>query len=207
MDEAPRRDARRHHLKVGAISGLVGLLAAAGAATAVAAFTGSDRESSFDLHFTADDADGAVSDNTPLVGKDADGASVPTKQYELLTGGLGSLGDHKGTPMVINFWYSTCLPCRQEMPAFQSVSTELRGRVAFVGLAVRERAQTARDFVKETGVTYETGLDPSGALAEKLAVVLFPSTVLVDGDGKVVATHRGALTAAELRALIDDKLL
>jgi thiol-disulfide isomerase/thioredoxin len=189
------------------VSGLIGLLAAAGAATAVAAFGGSDHgSSSFDLHFTAGDADGAASDGPPLVGGDAAGKLVPTRQYELLAGGLGSLSGHKGRPMVVNFWQSTCVPCRTEMPALEAVHRELGDQVVFVGLDVNEKLQTGRDFVASTGVTYENGRDPSSAFVDAFGVVTYPSTFLVDRDGRIVATHLGAITAAELRALVADKL-
>lgn len=204
MDEAPLRESRRHHLRVGVVSGLVGLLAAAGAATAVAALGGDGRRSDFDLHFTAADADGASGGVAPLVGEDAGGRAVPSKQYARLGGGLGSLTDHAGNPMVVNFWQSTCVPCRTEMPALQTVHEELGDRVTFVGLAANERERTARAFVEATGVTYENGLDPSGAFVDALSVVTFPTTFLVDRDGRVVATHLGAITAPELRALIAD---
>jgi thiol-disulfide isomerase/thioredoxin len=207
MDEAPHRGSRRRHLKIGALAGLIGLLAAAGAATAVAALTGPDhRAADFELRLTPDDADGAATDTTPLVGKDADGTLVPTKSYEVLTGGLVSLRDHRGTPMVVNLWYSTCVPCRQEMPALQSVHEELGDQVTFVGLDVRESSTAARNFVEATGVTYENGLDRSGYFAEAFGVVTFPSTFLVDREGRIVATHLGAITASELRALIADVL-
>jgi thiol-disulfide isomerase/thioredoxin len=132
---------------------------------------------------------------------------MPDKHFELLQGGLGSLRDHQGKTMVVNFWYSTCPPCRQEMPAIESVHEALGDKVAFVGLAVRDDAGSARDFVKETGVTYDIGLDPSGGLAESFGTVSFPMTFLVDADGHIVTQHSGAVTAAQLRKLIDDNLL
>jgi thiol-disulfide isomerase/thioredoxin len=186
---------------------LLGLLAAVGAASAVAALTGDDRRATdFELRFTPDDADGAETDATPLIGKDVAGDRVPAKSYEVLTGGLSSLRDHQGTPMVVNFWQSNCVPCRTEMPALQSVHQSLGRQVAFVGLGVFERDKNARAFVKDTGVTYETGLDPSGYFADAFSVVTFPSTYLVDRDGQIVATHLGAITASELRAPITEKI-
>ena len=192
---------------IGLVSGLVGLLAAVAAATAVAALTDDDdRAADFDLHFTGDDADGASgTDGSPLVGEDADGTLVPADRFELLGGGLGSLRDHLGTLMVVNFFGSWCAPCRKEMPALQTVADELGDRVVFVGIAVRDRAGAARDFVRDTGVSYETGLNPTGDLATAMEVITFPTTLLVGADGRVVATHRGALTAAELRTLIDER--
>jgi thiol-disulfide isomerase/thioredoxin len=203
------------------LSVAAGLLAAAGAATAVAAVAGTSQKPDWDLHLRASDADpaspttstnaptaGATTPTTvnPLVRKDPLPTSMPDKQFELLKGGLGSLRDHAGEPMVVNFWYSTCAPCRQEMPAIESVHEALGDKVAFVGLAVRDDAASARDFVQETGVTYEIGLDPSGVLAESFGLFSFPTTFLVDGEGHIVTQHTGGVTAAQLRKLIDDNL-
>ncbi len=225
MEEDPGRSRRRRNLGIGILSVAVGLLAAAGAATAVAALTGSSDKPDFSLHLQASDADPPTATSTPV--DDGSGASggattttlqpliqkapLPTamsdKQFELLTGGLSSLRDHQGAPMVVNLWYSTCAPCRQEMPAIESVHEALGDKVEFIGLAVRDDARSARDFVQETGVTYDIGLDPSGALAESFGTVLFPTTFLVDGNGHIVTQHSGAVTAAQLRKLIDDNLL
>lgn len=191
---------------IGVLSCLAGLVAAAGAATAVVALGGDD-DPGVDIHFTADDADGAGTDATPLIGLDTDGATVPGTRYELLAGGLGSLRDHRGTPMVVNFFGSWCVPCRDEMPAFEAVHDDLGDRVAFVGIAFRDGADAARALVRQTGVTYETGRDPTGKIAEALDILKFPTTLLVDAEGRVVSTHPGELTARQLRALIDDHLL
>ena len=60
VDEETRRMTRRRNLRVGLISGLVGLLVAGGAVTAVSAFTGNDHKPDFSLHFEAGDEDGAT---------------------------------------------------------------------------------------------------------------------------------------------------
>ncbi len=190
---------------------MIGLLAAAGAATAVSAFTGNDDKADLSLHFTAADADGATTTTTgaggtnPLTGGTAPSA-LPDRQFEVLSGGLSSLPAYHGTPMVVNFWYSTCLPCRKEMPALQSVHERAGASIAFVGLAIRDSKKAARDFATDTGVTYTIGLDPSGGLAQDFGVVVFPSTYLIDAKGTVVASHKGALTAPQLQQLIDDNL-
>jgi thiol-disulfide isomerase/thioredoxin len=210
MDEDPRRASRRRHLLIGVVAGLAGLLAATGAATAVSAL-GNDHGPDADIHFTADDLDGApatapTTTANPLVAKAMTGTAMPATQFELLGGGLGSLRDHAGTPMVVNLWYSRCVPCRTEMPALQSVHQQLGDRIAFVGLAVRDSPGAARDFVQETGVTYDIGLDRTGSLATDLGVVTFPTTYLVDGHGEIVATHAGKLTAPQLQKLIAEHL-
>jgi thiol-disulfide isomerase/thioredoxin len=113
----------------------------------------------------------------------------------------------RGTPTVVNFFSSTCVPCITEMPAFEEVYQELRGeRVAFLGLAVADRADDALALVEQTGVTYPTGQDRDAAVITALGGTVLPTTVLLDADGEIVATHNGELDADELRALLADEL-
>ena len=112
-----------------------------------------------------------------------------------------------GTPLVINYWYASCPPCREEMPAFASVATEFAGQVRFVGINPQDSAAQARAVAAERGVTFEQLLDPTQRSVDALALTGFPSTVLVRADGTIAETVRRALTADELRTMIRSGLV
>ncbi|HUW02756.1 MAG TPA: TlpA disulfide reductase family protein [Acidimicrobiales bacterium] len=107
-------------------------------------------------------------------------------------------------PTVVNFFASTCTPCRLEMPAFEEVSQELEGKVAFLGLAVQDRPEDALALVADTGVTYEVARDRDGAVLAAVGGFVMPTTAFVAPDGTVLAVHLGELTADELRTTIDE---
>ncbi len=112
-----------------------------------------------------------------------------------------------GAPTVVNFFASTCVPCITEMPIFEQVHQELGDSVTFLGLAVaQDRPEDAQELVTQTGVSYRTGQDRDGSVITALGGSFLPTTVLLDSDGTIVDVHTGELTAAELRALIADKL-
>lgn len=111
-----------------------------------------------------------------------------------------------GAPTVVNFFASTCVPCITEMPIFEQVHKELGDSVTFLGLAVADRPEDAQELVTQTGVSYRTGQDRDGSVITALGGSFLPTTVLLDSDGTIVDVHTGELTAAELRALIADKL-
>ncbi len=111
-----------------------------------------------------------------------------------------------GTPTVVNFFASTCIPCITEMPAFEQVHQELGDAVAFLGLAVTDRPEDALDLVEQTGISYATAQDKDGSVMNALGGSFLPTTVLLAADGRIVATHTGQLTATELRTLIAEKL-
>ena len=113
-----------------------------------------------------------------------------------------SLADLRGKPVVVNFFASWCVPCVEEMPAFESVHQELGDDVAFVGIALQESPDASRDIVEETGVSYTIGRDPSGAIFEAFDGVNMPSTFVLDADGVVVGVSAGALDADGLRELV-----
>lgn len=108
------------------------------------------------------------------------------------------------TPVVVNFFASTCTPCRLEMPAFESVSNELDGKVRFLGLAVQDRPEDALGLVADTGVTYEVARDRDGDVLNAIGGFVMPTTAFVSPDGTVLAVHLGELTADELRTSIDE---
>jgi cytochrome c biogenesis protein CcmG/thiol:disulfide interchange protein DsbE len=93
------------------------------------------------------------------------------------------------------------------MPEFEQVHQELGDQVAFLGLDVRDSVDRGRSLVERTGVTYTIGRDPSGEIFQSFDAVNMPTTVLIDADGTVVASHAGALDAGELHDLIQSKLL
>jgi len=134
-------------------------------------------------------------------------------QAELFDGGEFRLSEHYGeNAVVINFWYPSCAPCREEMPEFQKAWEELQGEpVRFVGMFVPlgfDTESLAREFVAELGLTFEFATDKQQAIAAAYGVELFPATWFIDKGGEVAYTYTGALDkeriASEVRKLINE---
>ncbi len=134
------------------------------------------------------------------------GRPAPDVRLEYLDGGVQALSEvaGSGTPVVLNFWSSTCIPCRKEMPAFDQVHRALDGQVTVVGIDVTDTEQAGKDMVASTGVTYRNARDPQSEIFAVFGGIALPRTVLIDAEGVVVATHSGELSAEELRSLLDD---
>lgn len=163
--------------------------------------------------FTAPGDDGVprIDPNAPappgLKGRDVTGQRVPNVSFERFDGGTGSFEDYAGTPLVVNFFASWCTPCVDEMPAFEQVHTQLRGKVAFLGLNVTEQPDSARALIARTGVTYDTARDPAGDLLRAFGGVNMPTTAFVRADGTIAEVHAGKLDETQLRRIIDEELL
>lgn len=121
-------------------------------------------------------------------------------------GGVVRLADHRGTPVVLNFWASWCVPCRNEMPVLARVSDEFAGEVAFLGVDHQDVRDDGLALVREAGVRYPSGFDPQGRTASSFGLRGMPTTVFIGANGEVLATSLGELTEPELRTSIVDLL-
>jgi len=130
-------------------------------------------------------------------------AALFETSYPLLDGGSSSLRAHAGKPMLVNFFAKSCGPCVSEMPALEQIHREFGDRVVFVGIDTQEKADAGREIVAQTGVTYEVGNDPAGTFIVGFGGLGLPTTVLVAADGTVADKHIGALSATQLRSMIN----
>lgn len=134
-------------------------------------------------------------------------ASGISASFEMLDGGTGSLEQYRGTPLVVNFFASWCVPCLAEMPGFEQVHQDLDGRVVFLGLNLQDTREAGIAVVEQTGVTYDIGRDPDGSLFLSFGAIAMPTTVFIDADGSTVDMHSGEITASALRDRIAELLL
>jgi len=114
--------------------------------------------------------------------------------------------------VMVNFWYPSCPPCREEMPAIEAAWEELKDEpVRILGLYVPQgfdSEQDAKDFIAELGLTFDFATDRLGRIAEAYDLEYFPTTFFIGRDGDLVATHISILekddVVRQIRALIGD---
>lgn len=119
------------------------------------------------------------------------------------------LSDLRGRPVVLNFWYPSCPPCRAEMPDLEQAFQTYRGQgVEFVGIEelILDTVEDGQAFVDEIGVTYALGADLEGDLIAEYGIIGFPTTVFIDRDQKIVRKWTGILNAEKIDELIGDLL-
>lgn len=139
-----------------------------------------------------------------------DGSTKPLPDVALpcFTGGAEvSLGAVRG-PAVINLWASWCPPCRKELPAFQRLADRTGGKLHVIGVDSRDPDRDdARDLADELGLTFPNLFDPGEKLRTGLAAPGLPTTVFVDGQGRVRHLDvSGALDDATLATLVERHL-
>lgn len=137
--------------------------------------------------------------------EDNSGAAVgkePAADFVLETFNDGSfrLSDRKGSPVIVNFFASWCIPCKIEAPVLEKTFRDYRERgVMVVGVAIQDTESMARDFVEELSLTYPAGLDADGTIKESFGVFGIPMTFFVDKEGFISYTHVGVVTEDLMR--------
>ncbi len=71
-----------------------------------------------------------------------------------------------------------------------------------LGVNYKDQSDEARDFVRETGVSYPSVMDRDGAVGDRYGVYGLPTTVLVDADGRIVGRYLGEMTDKTLHRLL-----
>lgn len=120
---------------------------------------------------------------------------APQFTIATLDGGVFSLDGAAGHPVVINFWASWCGPCRFEAPTLQKAYLAYAGSgVKFIGVAIQDSEEGARNFIGEYGIAFPNGLDTTGELMRAYSVTAVPKTIIVDKEGVVTFVHSGMIT-------------
>jgi cytochrome c biogenesis protein CcmG/thiol:disulfide interchange protein DsbE len=98
-----------------------------------------------------------------------------------------SLASLKGKAIVVNFWASWCIPCKDEAPFLQEIYGKYGAQgLVVVGVDAQDFRQDAKRFLKRFGVTYPVVYDGRGSTLGKWGVTGFPETFFVDRTGRLV---------------------
>jgi len=114
--------------------------------------------------------------------------AAPDFSLELLSdASQSSLSDYRGKVVLLNFWATWCSPCRDEMPAMQTLWTRYRAD-GFEILAVagdRRGRDNVAPFIERHGFQFPILLDADGAVRNRYDVVGLPMSYLIGRDGKI----------------------
>jgi cytochrome c biogenesis protein CcmG, thiol:disulfide interchange protein DsbE len=109
-----------------------------------------------------------------------------------------ALASLEGKPVVLNFWASWCVPCREEAELLESAHQRYAGQVEFVGIDTRDSRTDALSFVEDYGVTYPQVIDEGERLYTLYGLTGQPESFFIDQDGIVIRHIPGALRENDL---------
>lgn len=135
-----------------------------------------------------------------------------TDQY----GARHSISDYRGKVIFLNFWATWCSPCRMEMPDIQALYQEYEAMgeeaevvflsVATPGLGGEGTKEEVISFMEENGYTYPVLMDETGEVSAMFGISAYPTTYMIDREGKVYGYVSGALSRENMESIIRQTL-
>lgn len=107
----------------------------------------------------------------------------------------------RGEPIVLHFFAIWCAACMADWTALEALAGE---GVDILGVAYRDSAERVRELSRSP--FSETWLDPRAELGNTLRVAGLPETLILDGDGVIVAHHRGPIDLETVDAILGPAL-
>lgn len=114
----------------------------------------------------------------------------------------------RGKPVLLNFWYAGCAPCREEAPHLNKLHAKFGDKVTFWGANVRDEEGTAAAFERKFKVEYPSFNDTSGkvlyGLSKYVPAQAVPTTLILDAQGRVAARVLGTIDESIVNTLLEE---
>ena len=103
-----------------------------------------------------------------------------------------SLAQYKGQVVMLNFWASWCVPCKQEMPLLETIQKTYGKRgFTLIGVNVEPDSKAANAVLEKIPVSFPVVYDTESKVSKAYDVSGMPSSVFIDRKGQVRMLHRG----------------
>jgi len=105
-----------------------------------------------------------------------------------------SLSDYQGKVVLLNFWATWCMPCRQEMPSMERLWKKYQDKgLVILAVSIDEGSPSrVRSFAKKLKLSFPVALDPDGKASDLYQVSGLPVSFLIDQEGRIAAKITGS---------------
>jgi len=127
-------------------------------------------------------------------------------EFELLNGEVVTLADFRGKPLLLELMSPWCKYCSMEVNELRKITEKYGGALNVLSVCADSRA-TVKDvaiFNEAHGVSWQTGIDPTGRLMDAFGAPGYPYLVLLDKEGNVVKVFKGLTKAETIEAYADE---
>ncbi len=118
---------------------------------------------------------------------------APDFKLTLLNGNSISLSSLKGQVVLLNFWATFCSPCREEMPALQTLWKKYKqqGLVIIAVSIDQSDLQYVQQYIQNAELTFPVGMDTNKSIRRNYEIKVLPTTYIIGRDGKFLARAIG----------------
>jgi cytochrome c-type biogenesis protein len=117
--------------------------------------------------------------------KDANYPAAPDVQFTKLDGSAMRLNELKGRVVLLNFWATWCVPCRNEIPSLSAMNKDLEARgLSVVGVSYDDTADLVQEFQKDIPQSYQIVLG-GREVGSQLPASPLPTTYIIDRQGRI----------------------
>ncbi|MFZ9630123.1 MAG: TlpA family protein disulfide reductase [Ilumatobacteraceae bacterium] len=155
-------------------------------------------------------ASSGSTDASGLVDSHLLGRPAPALETATLDGGRFDLARRKGSWVVLNFFQSTCVPCKAEHPELVAFATQQRaiglaGAELYTVVQYDDEPDRVRAFFAERGGDWPVLLDENGRVFVSFGVAQVPETFVIDPDGVVRLRWAGPIDAVTLAQVVQQQ--
>jgi thiol-disulfide isomerase/thioredoxin len=113
---------------------------------------------------------------------------------DTVSGNSINLGDYRGKVVLINFWATWCPPCVEEIPSLGRLQEEFsKDELVVLSVDVGEPVERVREFLQKVPAAYPVMLDPQGKTVSAWNLRAFPTTFVIDAEGRISLSYFGGL--------------
>jgi thiol-disulfide isomerase/thioredoxin len=127
---------------------------------------------------------------------------APDVQFTKLDGSAFRLNDLKGRVVLLNFWATWCVPCRNEIPSLSAMQKDLDSRgLSIIGVSYDDTADLVQEFQKDIPQTYQIVLG-GREVGSQLPASPLPTTYIIDRQGRIREKLIGERSRSDFEAVI-----
>lgn len=132
---------------------------------------------------------------------------APDFRLPTLAGDAVALRDQRGRWVLINFWATWCIPCREELPYLQQLADAHADQLTVLGINMRESAAEIQPFVEALGITFPILLQPDNETLLAYNIRGLPLSFVVSPQGELLWRQVGPLQTAVFDRWLAEQLL
>jgi peroxiredoxin len=122
---------------------------------------------------------------------------APDFTLPLIDGGQLHLSSYRGKVVLLDFWATWCVPCREEIPHFVELQQKYGGLgLQIIGVSMDDSTDPVHTFYQQFHMNYPVVIGTADVGASYGGVLGLPISFLIDREGRIYAKHMGATDAA-----------